>query len=109
MVCPPIWELFHSLKLVDYIHVQADKPWYNYYVAFYFVLVLMFLTGWECGFQMFISLAGICFLSVFTSLTVITEVLPSCCKYNQTNVRVHLKDNHTCKKEVMHVYTVLIC
>ena len=26
-------EIIHSLKLVDYLHVQADNPWYNYYVV----------------------------------------------------------------------------
>ena len=26
-VCPPV------RKLVDYLHVQADNPWYNYYIA----------------------------------------------------------------------------
>ena len=31
-VCPPVRKIIHSLKLVDYLHVQADKPWYNYYV-----------------------------------------------------------------------------
>ena len=25
-------KIIHSLKLVDYLHVQADKPWYNYYL-----------------------------------------------------------------------------
>ena len=29
-VCPPVRKITHSLKLVDYLHVQADKPWYNY-------------------------------------------------------------------------------
>ena len=27
--CPPVREIIHSLKLVDYLHVQADKPLYN--------------------------------------------------------------------------------
>ena len=31
MVCPPVREIIHSLKLVDYLLIQADKPWYNYY------------------------------------------------------------------------------
>ena len=26
-------EIIHSLKLVDYLNVQADNPWYNYYVS----------------------------------------------------------------------------
>ena len=30
-VCPPVRKIIHSLKLVDYLHVQADNPWYNYY------------------------------------------------------------------------------
>ena len=29
-VCPPVRKIIHSLKLVDYLHVQADNPWYNY-------------------------------------------------------------------------------
>ena len=32
MVCPPVGEIIHLLKLVDYLLVQADKPWYNYYL-----------------------------------------------------------------------------
>ena len=32
-VCLPVRKIIHSLKLVDYLHVQADKPWYNYYVV----------------------------------------------------------------------------
>ena len=32
MDCPPVRKIIHSLKLVDYLHVQADNPWYNYYV-----------------------------------------------------------------------------
>ena len=31
-VCPPVREIIHSLKLVDYLHVQADNPWYNHYL-----------------------------------------------------------------------------
>ena len=31
-VCPPVRKIIHSLKLVDYLHVHADNPWYNYYV-----------------------------------------------------------------------------
>ena len=32
MICPPLREIIHSLKLVDYLLVQADKQWYNYYL-----------------------------------------------------------------------------
>ena len=32
-VCPPVRKIIHSLKLVDYIHVPADNPWYNYYLT----------------------------------------------------------------------------
>ena len=31
--CPTIRKIIHSLKLVDYLHVQADNPLYNYYVS----------------------------------------------------------------------------
>ena len=33
-VCPPVRKIIHSLKLVDYLHIKADNPWYNYYVLF---------------------------------------------------------------------------
>ena len=33
MGCPPVRKIIHSLKHVDYLHVQADNPWYNYYVV----------------------------------------------------------------------------
>ena len=26
-----IWEIIHLLKLIDYVLVQVDKPWYNPY------------------------------------------------------------------------------
>ena len=26
-------KIIHSLKRVEYLHVQADKPWCNYYLA----------------------------------------------------------------------------
>ena len=29
-VCPPVRKIIHSLKLVVYLHVQADNPWYSY-------------------------------------------------------------------------------
>ena len=32
MSCPPVGKIIHSLKLVDYLHVQADNPWYNEYL-----------------------------------------------------------------------------
>ena len=33
MGCPPVRKIIHSLKLVDYLHVQADNPGYNYYLS----------------------------------------------------------------------------
>ena len=33
MGCPPVRKIIHSLKLADYLHVHADNPWYNYYLA----------------------------------------------------------------------------
>ena len=32
-IFPPVREIIHSLKLMDYLHVQADKPWYNDYIV----------------------------------------------------------------------------
>ena len=32
-VCPPVRKIIHLLHLlVDYLHLQADNPWYNYYL-----------------------------------------------------------------------------
>ena len=31
-VCPPVRKIIHLLKLVDYLQVQADNPWYNFYL-----------------------------------------------------------------------------
>ena len=35
MVLPPVREIIHSLELVYYLLIQADKPWYmyNYYIS----------------------------------------------------------------------------
>ena len=33
MGCPPVRKIIHSLKLVDYLCVQTDNPWYNYYIV----------------------------------------------------------------------------
>ena len=35
MGCPPVREdnpRAKASKLVDYLHVQADNPWYNYFI-----------------------------------------------------------------------------
>ena len=37
--CPPVHKIIHSLKLVNYLHIQADTQWYNYY--FYRVTVFI--------------------------------------------------------------------
>ena len=37
MGCPPVRKIIHSLKLVDYLNVQADNPWYNYYVYYFHI------------------------------------------------------------------------
>ena len=37
--CPPERKIIHSLKLVDYLHVQTDNTWYNY-----------LLVNWLVGF-----------------------------------------------------------
>ena len=34
-------KIIHLLKLVDYLHVQADNPWCNY---MYYYLVLKFIS-----------------------------------------------------------------
>ena len=30
--CAPVRKIIHSFKLVDYLHMQADNPWYNYHI-----------------------------------------------------------------------------
>ena len=32
---PHVLKITHSLKLVDYLHVQADNPWHNYCLFHY--------------------------------------------------------------------------
>ena len=36
--CPPVLEIIHSLKLVDFLLVQADKTWFNCYIIAIIVL-----------------------------------------------------------------------
>ena len=43
MGCPPVRKIIHSLKLVDYLHVQADNPWYNYYLTTFY-----YSKKWAC-------------------------------------------------------------
>ena len=31
----PVCKISHSLKLLDYLFVHWDKPWYNYYLVYY--------------------------------------------------------------------------
>ena len=45
---PPECKIFHSLKLVDYLHLQADYPWYNYNWPAQFVS--LFLSQFSLGF-----------------------------------------------------------
>ena len=33
IVYSPVQERIHWLKLVDYLLIQLDNPWYNYYIA----------------------------------------------------------------------------
>ena len=40
--CPPVLKITHSLKPVDYLHVQADNPWYNYCIVAHEVSMLIF-------------------------------------------------------------------
>ena len=46
-VCPPVHKIIHSLKLVDYLHVQADNPWYNYYISWILDLTLCMLGNFS--------------------------------------------------------------
>ena len=33
MVYLPVWEIIHSLKLVDYLLLQMDKQWCKYHIT----------------------------------------------------------------------------
>ena len=33
MGCPSVRKIIHSLKLMDYLRVQEDNPWYNFYIV----------------------------------------------------------------------------
>ena len=33
MICPPVREIIHELKIVGYLLVLVDKLWYNYYIS----------------------------------------------------------------------------
>ena len=46
-VYPPARQIIHSLKLVDYLHVQVDNPWYNYYL--YIEGEPVSYTRWRAG------------------------------------------------------------
>ena len=39
--CPPVRKIIHSLKLVDYLHAQADNPWYDYYLAIIMIILMV--------------------------------------------------------------------
>ena len=39
-VCPPVRKIIHSLKLVDYLRVHADNPWYNLLVCWLYPFYL---------------------------------------------------------------------
>ena len=34
MGCPPVCKIIHSLKLVDYLHVQENNPWYKTFFSY---------------------------------------------------------------------------
>ena len=38
MVCPHVRDIIHPVKLVSYVHLHADNPWYNYYLKAYILL-----------------------------------------------------------------------
>ena len=47
-------EIIHSLKLVDYLHVQADNPWYNYYISLFFQVCTNGLLSFEIPYTSYI-------------------------------------------------------
>ena len=64
--CPPVRKIIHSLKIVDYLHVQVDNPWYNYYML-YTTLELRFDFDSHCH--------RVSFEFVVLALVTITEVV----------------------------------
>ena len=47
-VCPPVCKIIHLLKLVDYPHIQADNPWYNYSLDDGFITKFYFMNYGKC-------------------------------------------------------------
>ena len=45
--CPPVRKIIHSLKLVDYLHVQVDNPWYKFYLSWTSYQDIMFQSNRE--------------------------------------------------------------
>ena len=43
-VCPRVRKIIHSLKLVDYLHVQADNQCNNYYIILFGVYIYYVLA-----------------------------------------------------------------
>ena len=64
--------LIHSLKLMDYFLVQADKPWYTYYLNYnaYKTLSLSLALSLSLPISLFLSYKS------YVNLFLLTEVFP---------------------------------
>ena len=47
-VCPPVRKIIHELKLMDYLHVQPDNPWYNYNIRLMYSRSLVLRLIYRC-------------------------------------------------------------
>ena len=66
-----------SLKLVDYLHVQADKPCYNYYCPHELTVVVPLVLGVVVITDVFTSSISPCFINKKTlNLVPVNEYKP---------------------------------
>ena len=91
MAIQPVHKIIYSLKLVDYLHVQADKPWYNYYLVKYWKMASFFFEKLilVCSFMVVrtdITMAGSCKKEfvVFPSTVLVVSPVPRLFERQQT-------------------------
>ena len=98
MGCPPVRKIIHSLKLVDYLHVQADNPWYNNYLFFY--RTALPVNGWNDA----NALNDIFFCHIGTFGKVLGSVV-----YPEANrTKLHCRYENACEIGLNYFYHTLL-
>ena len=81
-VCPPVCKIIHSLKLVDYHHVQADNLWYNYYI-YWFKYDKHFISGFNFNIRRHRLSNHILQVAVHRNKERLMNISKACERYNQ--------------------------